>query len=84
MPGCYETAPGLYVPLHVPPGVLRRAVSSLNDYRAGLHCCRRLNDGRGTGNLKINVGRRWRLLSRNDGATWELMTHERYNTARRR
>ncbi|MDC9612940.1 hypothetical protein PSI19_03380 [Xenorhabdus khoisanae] len=29
--------------------------------------------------LKINVGAFWRLLSRDAGKNWELMTHERYN-----
>ncbi|WP_433913915.1 ParE family toxin-like protein, partial [Escherichia coli] len=28
--------------------------------------------------------RAWRLLSRNRGETWELLSHERYNTARRK
>jgi len=84
MPGCHEVAPGLFVPRHVPPDIVHRAISCLDDYHAGLHGCRRLNGERGTGNSKINVGLRWRLLSRNNGITWGLMTHERYNTARRR
>ncbi|WBF43750.1 hypothetical protein [Serratia rubidaea] len=31
------------------------------------------------GYLKINIGHRWRLLSKNDGRDWRLMTHETYN-----
>lgn len=84
MPGHSEVAPGLSVPRHTPLAIVHRAVRCLNGYRAGQQDCRRLNSGRGTGNLKINVGLRWRLLSRNNGITWVLMRHERYNTARRR
>lgn len=29
--------------------------------------------------LVIRIGRRWRLLSKNCGAQWRLMTHETYN-----
>ncbi|EPL4334081.1 hypothetical protein GFB57_19805 [Citrobacter sp. S39] len=29
--------------------------------------------------IKMNVSLRWRLLSKDDGKSWELMTHERYN-----
>jgi hypothetical protein len=29
--------------------------------------------------LVIRIGRRWRLLSKNGGAQWRLMTHETYN-----
>lgn len=29
--------------------------------------------------LVIRLGRRWRLLSKNDGQHWQLMTHETYN-----
>lgn len=34
---------------------------------------------RTTGNLSIRVCRRWRLLSRDNGRNWEVMSHERYN-----
>ncbi|WP_137916173.1 hypothetical protein [Klebsiella quasipneumoniae] len=29
--------------------------------------------------LAIRIGRRWRLLSKNGGQQWRLMTHETYN-----
>ncbi|EPH0213768.1 ParE family toxin-like protein [Klebsiella oxytoca] len=29
--------------------------------------------------LVIRIGRRWRLLSKNGGQRWRLMTHETYN-----
>lgn len=29
--------------------------------------------------LKVNVSLRWRLLSKDGGKRWVLMTHERYN-----
>lgn len=29
--------------------------------------------------LVIRIGRRWRLLSKNGGQQWRLMTHETYN-----
>ncbi|HHS9741346.1 TPA: hypothetical protein ACTW90_003760 [Raoultella ornithinolytica] len=31
------------------------------------------------GNLSLKVGRKWRLLSRNNGNCWEVMSHEKYN-----
>lgn len=30
--------------------------------------------------LVKNVGRHWRLLSKDKGVTWHLMTHSEYNT----
>ncbi|MDK9373400.1 hypothetical protein QQF54_08535 [Lelliottia sp. V106_10] len=32
-----------------------------------------------TGYLSLKVNRRWRLLSRDNGRNWEVMSHERYN-----
>ncbi len=32
-----------------------------------------------TGNIALKVGLRWRLLSKDEGQTWDLLTHERYN-----
>ncbi|HBX3094186.1 TPA: hypothetical protein MHW93_17455 [Klebsiella pneumoniae] len=31
------------------------------------------------GNLSLKIGRKWRLLSRNNGTCWEVMSHEKYN-----
>jgi len=33
----------------------------------------------GSGNLSLRVNHRWRLLSRDGGKSWELMSHETYN-----
>lgn len=32
-----------------------------------------------SGAISLKVGIRWRLLSRDNGETWDLLTHERYN-----
>lgn len=29
--------------------------------------------------MKMDVGTFWRMLSRDQGQSWELMSHERYN-----
>jgi hypothetical protein len=29
--------------------------------------------------LVIRLGRRWRILSKDNGRHWQLMTHEKYN-----
>lgn len=34
---------------------------------------------RQSGYLKIDLGIRWRLLSKNAGKSWQLMSHETYN-----
>ncbi|HAT2284177.1 TPA: hypothetical protein I8190_000873 [Citrobacter freundii] len=34
---------------------------------------------RRTGYLSLKVNPSWRLLSKDDGRNWEVMTHERYN-----
>lgn len=31
------------------------------------------------GNLSLKIGRKWRLLSHNNGTYWEVMSHEKYN-----
>lgn len=35
-----------------------------------------------TGFLSLAVNHRWRLLSKDGGNKWQLMTHERYNGAK--
>ena len=32
-----------------------------------------------TGYLSLKVNSRWRLLSKDDGRSWEVMSHETYN-----
>ncbi|MBX8880194.1 hypothetical protein HCH41_14680 [Enterobacter ludwigii] len=34
---------------------------------------------RRTGYLSLKVNPRWRLLSKDDGRSWEVMSHERYS-----
>jgi len=34
---------------------------------------------RRTGYLSLKVNQRWRLLSKDDGKSWEVMSHERYS-----
>lgn len=73
-----EVFPGLYTHVSVPPFLLHKAVVELQHFHHGVHNYTRLRE-RGTGYLKINIGIFWRLLSRDRGRTWELMSHERYN-----
>ena len=75
--------PGLQVPRSAPPSCRRKAQEQLTRFRRGernyknIHVKGRHTPGRTW--LKINIGTRWRLLSRNNGEDWELLTHERYN-----
>lgn len=32
-----------------------------------------------TGHLSLRINPRWRLLSRDEGKNWEVMSHETYN-----
>lgn len=36
------------------------------------------------GNISLKVNRRWRLLSRDGGQSWEVMSHERYSKVKDR
>ena len=62
--------------IRVPEWVHTQAVNTLGRYRK-----RRVNPCRmhGSGNLSLKVSRRWRLLSRDGGQNWEVMSHERYS-----
>ncbi|HBY1483413.1 hypothetical protein C4Y64_023030 [Klebsiella pneumoniae subsp. pneumoniae] len=59
----------------IPPHVNEKASQILSLYRKGnikpchIKC----------GNLSLKIGRKWRLLSRNNGTCWEVMSHEKYN-----
>ncbi|HAI2335038.1 hypothetical protein G4U62_16125 [Cronobacter sakazakii] len=37
-----------------------------------------------TGYLSLQVNPRWRLLSKDGGKNWEVMSHEKYNGAKDR
>src|SRR5476649_787599 len=67
--------------IRVPEWVHDRAVVVLSQYRK-----QRLNPLRiiGTGNLSLKVNHRWRLLSKDNGKNWQLMSHEKYNAQKDR
>lgn len=62
--------------IRVPEWVHAQAVHTLGRYRNRRVIPCRI---RGSGNLSLKVNRRWRLLSRDGGQNWEVMSHERYN-----
>ncbi len=67
--------------IRVPEWVHDQAVVVLSQYRK-----QRLFPARivGTGNLSLKVNRRWRLLSKDNGKNWQLMSHEKYNAQKDR
>lgn len=75
--------PGLQVPRSAPPSCQRKAKEQVRRFRRGernykhLHVKGKHAPGRAW--MKIDIGTGWRLLSRNSGDDWELLTHERYN-----
>ncbi|WP_036768643.1 hypothetical protein [Photorhabdus australis] len=77
-----EITQGLLAPCSVPLVYRKKAVEQLKRYRQGSKNYTRIRakgKGRDANHLKIDIGRFWRLLSRNGGQDWEMMTHERYN-----
>lgn len=60
----------------IPPSIQRKARQILERHLAGEISPRKLAGGLG---LSLEVGYRWRLLSRDKGQTWDLMSHEKYN-----
>jgi hypothetical protein len=75
-----EIEPGLVVSdsgHNIPDSHLTRASMLINRFRQGERIYKQINQHR-CGFWKINVGGRWRLLSRNQGQTWELLRHEQY------
>lgn len=73
-----EIMPGLYVPPTVSKSHSHKAKNQIRRFRNGERNYTRLRD-KGSLYLKIDIGPFWRLLSRNQGDSWELMNHERYN-----
>ncbi|MDC9606587.1 hypothetical protein [Xenorhabdus griffiniae] len=73
-----EMVPGLHVPATAPLSLRHKAQHQVRCYQQGERNYVRLKE-KGKGYLKINVGLFWRLLSRDNGQSWELMLHERYN-----
>lgn len=66
----------LQISCAAPVGVCARAAAELRRYSRG-----KKNYSRIAPNfyLVIRMGMRWRLLSKNGGKTWSLLTHEKYN-----
>lgn len=60
----------------IPADIQRKAKKVLERHLAGELKPRKLVGGLG---LALEVGYRWRLLSRDKGQTWDLMSHEKYN-----
>ncbi|MBU3893257.1 hypothetical protein [Serratia marcescens] len=76
--------PGLQVPRSAPPSCQKKAKEQVKRFRSGERNYKQLHaKGKhkpGSCWMKIDIGGRWRLLSRNNGDDWELLTTERYNT----
>lgn len=77
-----EIIPGLKAPVTVPSSLQKKAAGAVRRFWQGERNFKRLNENR-TGYYKTDLGPFWRLLSRDEGQTWEMMNHERYNTAMR-
>ncbi|MGO2258542.1 MAG: ParE family toxin-like protein [Hafnia alvei] len=58
------------------PRIYSKALALLTQFENGRRIHKRIKPH---GYLKINIGIRWRLLSKNGGKHCRLMTHERYN-----
>lgn len=68
-------------PRRVGPAAVRKVRRLLSQYRQG----RRVYSEVGcTGYLKIDVGIRWRLLSKNRGDDWLFMSHQSYDREMKR
>ncbi|WP_439413102.1 ParE family toxin-like protein [Enterobacter ludwigii] len=68
--------PRLSISCSAPLPVCNRAVAALKSYAHGKH---NFSCVKPHFYLVIRIGLRWRLLSKNGGALWRLMTHETYN-----
>ena len=59
----------------IPPHINEKVSIVLKMYASGkINPCRIK-----CGNLSLKVGRKWRLLSQDDGGCWKVMSHEKYN-----
>nr|WP_226883154.1 hypothetical protein [Enterobacter hormaechei] len=67
--------------IRIPEWVHFQAVKILLQFRQQRISPRRM---RRTGYLSLKVNLRWRLLSRDGGQNWEVMSHERYNEVKDR
>jgi hypothetical protein len=62
--------------IRIPERVHLQALQVLLRYRRKRIYARRMHR---TGYLSLKVNPRWRLLSKDDGRNWEVMSHETYN-----
>ncbi len=62
--------------MSIPHKIVSKACHVEQKIREGLIHPRKMRE---KGFYSAEVGRRYRLLSRDGGKTWELMTHERYS-----
>lgn len=62
--------------IRIPERVHLQAMQVLLRYRRKRIYARRM---RRTGYLSLKVNPRWRLLSKDDGRNWEVMSHEKYS-----
>lgn len=61
---------------HAPERITQRAEQIISLWRAGnIHARRTYRDGY----LSLRVTYQWRLLSRDNGRHWELLSHADYN-----
>ncbi|MGO3396566.1 MAG: ParE family toxin-like protein [Serratia proteamaculans] len=58
------------------PGIYRKAAALLARFDRGEKVYTHLTQ---SGKWKINIGYQWRMLSKDKGRNWRLMTHEKYN-----
>ena len=61
---------------HIPLSAVKKATAVLGQWLAHKTFAREIH---GSGNLSLKVTYHWRLLSRDNGESWELMSHEKYN-----
>ncbi|ECG6953860.1 hypothetical protein E5150_15640 [Salmonella enterica subsp. enterica serovar Typhimurium] len=66
----------LTVTSHASESVINRAFSVLTEYYNGKKVYQVIKPNH---YFSVYVSYRWRLLSKDKGRNWELMTHERYN-----
>ena len=59
----------------IPDRIRSKAEEILKKYTSGEMRARKSRCGR----LIIEVGHKWRWLSKDDGKSWQLMSHEKYN-----
>ncbi len=62
--------------IRIPERIHLQALKVLLQFRQQRIFPRRM---RRTGYLSLRVNLRWRLLSRDGGRSWEVMSHERYS-----